>query len=108
MKFRIILAATALALAATTPSLFAQGSMHHHGHAPSPAMTAAEVRAIDPGTNRITLRHEAAQDAGMPAMTMAFGMAKGLALPAGLKAGDKVQVRIEDVGGTPTVTRLTR
>jgi Cu(I)/Ag(I) efflux system periplasmic protein CusF len=39
---------------------------------------------------------------------MVFALDKKLALPADLKVGDKVQVRVEDLGGALTVTSLTR
>ncbi|MDQ7990841.1 MAG: copper-binding protein [Candidatus Dactylopiibacterium sp.] len=114
MILRSLFAGAALASAVFSPSAPAQMPMNGHDHPHAPAATAtaapdsvnAEVRAIDLPRRRITLRHEA--HAGMPPMTMSFALAAGLAVPPGLKAGERVQVTLQDIDGTQTVTRLTR
>ncbi|MBN3816173.1 copper-binding protein [Paraburkholderia sp. Se-20369] len=71
------------------------------------ALTDAEVRKVDPATGMITLKHGALDNVGMPAMTMAF-KAKDAAMVRQVKEGDKVRVRVEDVGGTLKIVRLEK
>lgn len=75
--------------------------------APAHALTDAEVRKVDPATGMITLKHGALDNVGMPAMTMAF-KAKDAAMVRQVKEGDKVRVRVEEVGGTMTIVRLEK
>lgn len=111
MNFRIALASALLALSAFALPAFAQTAGHDHHAAHMNAgdeLTPAEVRALDLKAGKITLRHGELKKLGMPGMTMVFALDRKLALPAGLKTGDKVQVRVEDLGGTLTVTTLKR
>lgn len=108
MNTRIALASIALALASFTLPAAAQMAGHDHGQMMGQELVPAEVRALDPKAGKITLKHGELKNLGMPGMTMVFAIKKGLALPTGLKVGDKVQVRVEDLGGTLTVTTLTR
>ena len=109
MILRIALASVALALSAFAMPAFAEGMNHEHSaHMASQELVPAEVRALDLKARKITLKHGDLKNLGMPGMTMAFALDKKLALPADLKVGDKVQVRVEDVGGTLTVTILQR
>lgn len=110
MYNRIAFAGLALAASLLSAPVFAQA--HDHAHmsgmdmSQSAALVTAEVRAVDLKGGRIILKHDA--HAGMSAMTMAFALAKGLTLPAGLKPGDTVKVRIEDLAGTQTITQIQR
>lgn len=112
MTTRIVFTSLALALTALlTPAAFAQTAAHdpHASHMMAgEELTPAEIRALDTQAGKITLRHGDLKNLGMPGMTMVFALGKGLALPAGLKTGDKVRVRVEDLGGTLTVTTLKR
>ncbi|TCW85609.1 RND transporter MFP subunit [Burkholderia sp. SRS-46] len=74
---------------------------------PAHGLTDAEVRKVDTATGMITLKHGALDNVGMPAMTMAF-KAKDAAMVRQVKEGDKVRVRIEDVGGTLKIVRLEK
>lgn len=74
---------------------------------PDPALTDAEVVKTDPATGMLTLRHGALANVGMPAMTMAY-KAKDAAMVREVHQGDKVRVRVENVGGTLTVVRIVQ
>lgn len=112
MTTRIVCMSIALAFTTlVTPAAFAQTSLHDHHASHMMAgeeLTPAEIRALDTQAGKITLRHGDLKNLGMPGMTMVFTLGKQLALPAGLKTGDKVFVRVEDLGGTLTVTTLKR
>lgn len=110
MNTPIVFASLALVLATLTAPAVAQmaGHDHHAGHMAAEELTPAEIRALDTQAGKITLRHGDLKNLGMPGMTMVFTLGKQLALPAGLKTGDKVFVRVEDLGGTLTVTTLKR
>ena len=71
------------------------------------ALTDAEVKKVDAASGKITLKHGALQNVGMPPMTMAF-KAKDAAMLAHAHAGDKVKVRIEKVDGTLTIVKLVK
>jgi Cu(I)/Ag(I) efflux system periplasmic protein CusF len=74
---------------------------------PAAALTEAEVRRVDAATGMITLKHGAFANIGMAPMTMAY-KAKDAAMLGQVRAGDKVKVRVEDVGGTLTIVRLVK
>jgi Cu/Ag efflux protein CusF len=65
----------------------------------------AEVRRVDAGRQRVTLRHAEIKTLDMPPMTMVFAVADAAWLQQ-LKAGDRVQVRVAQRGSTYTVTEL--
>ena len=88
---RIAFAATLLASAA-----FAQ--------APLPQVD-AEVRKVDPATQKITLRHGDIPNIGMGAMTMVFRV-KDPALLDQLKAGDRVRFTADTIDGALTVLSI--
>ncbi|RQT12563.1 RND transporter MFP subunit [Burkholderia contaminans] len=71
------------------------------------ALTDAEVKKVDAATGKITLKHGALENVGMPPMTMAF-KAKDAAMLEHAHAGDKVKVRIEKVDGTLTIVKLVK
>ncbi|AOJ88591.1 RND transporter MFP subunit [Burkholderia sp. MSMB0856] len=70
-------------------------------------LTDAEVKKIDLASGKITLKHGALENVGMPPMTMAF-KAKDAAMLTEVHAGDKVKVRIEKVNGTLTIVKLVK
>lgn len=109
MLFLIRCAPLALMLAAA--QLHAQGMnmpRERHSAAATPApLVKAEVRSIDPLKRTVTLNHEDIPNVGMSAMTMAFDVADKKMLK-GIKAGDKVRVRVDSVKGKLMVTKLER
>ena len=66
---------------------------------------AGEVRKVDRGAGKLTLRHGPISNLGMPEMTMVFRVADPTMLD-GLEPADKVRFRAERVGGQITVTEL--
>ena len=70
-------------------------------------MTAGVVRKLDDDQQKITLKHEALENLGMPPMTMVFRLANA-SLIEKVKVGDRVMFRAEQIGGTFVVTKLTR
>jgi Cu/Ag efflux protein CusF len=69
------------------------------------AMSDGEVRKIDAENAKLTLRHGPIVNLDMPGMTMVF-KAKPPELLHGLKVGDKVKFRAEEIDGTYTVTAI--
>ena len=70
-------------------------------------MADGEVRKIDLGAKKITLKHGEIKNLDMPPMTMVFRVADKAMLD-GLKAGDKVKVDVDKIDGQYTVVRLAR
>ena len=83
--------------------------LHAEPVAPPAAETAAlsdgEVRKIDAANAKLTLRHGPLVNLDMPGMTMVF-KAKTPAMLQGLKVGDKVKFRAEQIDGAYTVTAI--
>jgi Cu/Ag efflux protein CusF len=73
--------------------------------APAAEMTEGEVRRVDRGAGKLTLRHGEIRNLDMPPMTMVFGVRDPAALEA-LKPGDKVRFRAEAEGGSYVVTDI--
>jgi Cu/Ag efflux protein CusF len=73
-------------------------------HANSEAVD-AEVRKVDAEAAKVTLKHAEIRSLDMPAMTMVFQV-KDKALLAGVKAGDKVKVKVVSDAGKYTVTEM--
>jgi Cu/Ag efflux protein CusF len=88
------LAATLLALSLAAPA-FAQT-----------AWSEAEVRKVNPGTGKITLKHGEIKNLDMPPMTMVF-TAKDKSLLKGVKAGDRIRFAADkDAAGEYIVTAI--
>jgi Cu/Ag efflux protein CusF len=86
--------------------LHAQQSPGSHGsHHPAALLSDGEVRKVDKGAKRITIKHGPLTNLDMPAMTMAFQV-KDPALLDKVKAGDKVKFLAEKTGGAFTVTQI--
>ncbi|AOJ70261.1 MULTISPECIES: copper-binding protein [Burkholderia] len=113
MKQSIVLLITLAAAAA--PAIAADGmagmnmpmSSHDASRQSDAALTDAVVRKVDPAAGMVTLEHGALDNVGMPPMTMAF-KAKDAEMAARVRAGDKVRVRVENVGGVPTIVKLEK
>ncbi len=102
-----------------TLAAFAAGSaaaqMHHHGHhdaspptlsqAASAPLAEGEVRKIDKGAGKITLKHGPIKSIDMPPMTMVFQV-KDRALLDKVKEGDKVRFAAEEKAGAYVVTAI--
>lgn len=68
-------------------------------------MVAGEVRKVDKGANKITLKHGELKNLGMPPMTMVFRV-KNPAMLDEVKAGDEVRFAADRVNGAITVTAI--
>ena len=97
MKFHYRLAAAAALAAAgftaLAPAAWAQD------------MSEAEVRKIDLGAAKITLKHGEIKNLDMPPMTMVFNVRDKAALET-LKTGDKVKFKAINEDGKYTVTEI--
>lgn len=67
--------------------------------------TEAEVRKVDKDAGKITLKHGEIKNLDMPGMTMVFRV-KDPALLNRVKAGDKVNVTIDQIDGAFTVLSI--
>lgn len=106
MKPTHLLAICAIALASTWPVTASAQNASPIATAQTPAsLTDGEVKKIDPGTGKVTIKHGDIQYLDMPGMTMVF-TAKDKALLAPLKVGDKIRFRAADEGGKLIVTEI--
>ena len=111
----------ALALVMSAIALPARAQEHSHEGHDQQAATAdaatpssqdwipAEVRRVDAAQQKLTLKHGDIRHLDMPGMTMPFKLAPGVVSAAQLtaiKAGDKVEVRIESQQGQLTIVEL--
>ena len=67
--------------------------------------TEGEVRRVDTGAGKVTLKHGEIRNLDMPPMTMVFRV-KEPGLLTGLKPGDRVRFTADKVGGDYTVLSL--
>lgn len=104
------------AIGASLIALLACATTALHAQTPAPAASAAadqgdwsagEITRLDARTLRITLRHGAIKNLGMPPMTMVFKL-RDAALLEGLQAGDQVRFRAEPAGSTALVTQIEK
>ena len=105
---KVIFSALSIALLITAPTVFAQSATKAPAETTAQAMTEmvdGEVRKVDKGAGKITLRHSEMKKLDMPAMTMVFRV-KDPALLDKVKAGDKVKFKAENAGGTMTITEI--
>lgn len=68
-------------------------------------MVAGEIRKVDTGTGKITIKHDEIPNFGMPAMTMLF-KAGDPAMLEQFKTGDKVKFAVDKVDGALTIVSL--
>ncbi|PKM32463.1 MAG: RND transporter [Gammaproteobacteria bacterium HGW-Gammaproteobacteria-12] len=71
---------------------------------PAP-LSQGEVRKVDVGAQKITLRHGPIASIGMPPMTMVFEVEKPELLE-GVSAGEKVNFQVQQQGSRYIVTEL--
>lgn len=100
-----IAAFTFTASAQTSSASGADHAEHHPAAAAAAPQSDGEVRKIDKGQAKVTLRHGPLQNLDMPAMTMVFKAADPKLLD-GLQEGDKVKFTAEKVNGAVTVTAI--
>lgn len=75
-------------------------------HTPPP-LAVAEVRKVDLGANKITLKHGPIAQLDMPGMTMVFQVRNPVLLQ-GIQAGDRVNFSAEQLQGAYVVTGLQK
>lgn len=109
MKHRLGLLA-ALAALASAP-VWADKN-HSHGSAPAGTATSAdaafaegEVKKVDKGAGKVTIKHGPLVSLDMPAMTMVFRV-KDPAMLDEVKAGDNIRFKADKVQGAYTVTEF--
>ena len=105
-----LIVAVALGLALPASS-FAAGDPATHdvaqampGEGAGP-LTAGEVKKIDPGAGKVTIKHAPIENLDMPAMTMVFRV-KDPAMLGQLKVGDKIKFLADKVNGAITIMQL--
>lgn len=64
-----------------------------------------EIRGVDPGARKITIKHQPLQHLDMPAMTMVYRV-RNPSLVEGLKPGDPVRFQSERLGAVFIVTHI--
>jgi len=68
-------------------------------------MVNGEVRKVDKGAGKVTLKHDAIPNLDMPGMTMVFQV-KDPAMLDRLKEGDKIKFAADKINGALTVTEV--
>ena len=100
-----------LCLAAVSAQAIADAPGTRGGRTMTVATATAErlseglVRKVDVAAGKLTLKHGPLANLAMPPMTMAFRV-RDAALLKGLKVGDAVRFRAEEIEGVLTVTLL--
>lgn len=69
------------------------------------SMTNGEVRKVDRDAKKITIKHEAIKNLGMPGMTMVFQV-KDASMLDKLQGGDKVKFAVVQEGSAYVVTDI--
>lgn len=88
---------------ASAPALAASGQGAHDKAGTQAEMAEGEVKKVDKGAGKVTLKHGPLHSLDMPAMTMVFRV-KDPAMLDRLKAGDNIRFKAEKIGGNYTVT----
>jgi Cu/Ag efflux protein CusF len=94
-----------VALAAGESRTSAPAAPAHDSHHKADALATGEVKSVDKGAGKITIKHGPLANLDMPSMTMVFRV-KEPAMLDHVKAGDKVKFQAEKIGGAFTVTRI--
>jgi Cu/Ag efflux protein CusF len=107
IRFRFaVLLGIALAAPAFAQKSSDDHSAHHAGaQEQSAALTEGEVRKVDTGAKKITIKHGPLTNLEMPAMTMVFQV-KDPKMLEQVKPGDKIMFSVEKLGGAYTVTTI--
>lgn len=107
MKPLILMAALTMSLATSVyaQSAATEQSGHQTTHTKASTMTDGEIRRIDKDGKKLTIRHGAIENLGMPPMTMVFQV-KDPAMLDKVNPGDKIKFSAEKIGGAYTVTNI--
>ncbi len=102
--------AAALALVGATllaPAWAQQMPMDHSkmANAQAPTMTDGEIRKVDKGAGKLTIKHGEIKHMDMPPMTMVF-YAGDKAMLDQVREGDKVRFLVVQESGKMTVTKI--
>ena len=109
-KTHLLLAAGALAFASSvsaapsrsdSPLMLAQAA----AQSTTSPMVNGEVRKVDKGAGKVTLKHDAIPNLEMPRMTMVFRV-KDPSMLDQLKEGDKIKFAADNINGALTVTEV--
>ena len=107
----ILALATTLSSAATAQPASQPSRADNNAVAPTSTsastatMTDGEIRKVDKGAKKLTIKHGAIKNLDMPGMTMVFQV-KDPALLDKVKAGDKVKFKADMIGGSVVVTEI--
>ena len=103
----IAIAALAAAPGAWASDEKASHDSHHSADAKSAegGYTDGEVRKVDKDAGKITVKHGAIENLGMPPMTMVFHAADPAMLDK-VKEGEKVRFKADRVQGALTITEI--
>ncbi len=81
------------------------GAQHSSAATNAAELADGEVRKIDKGAGKLTLRHGEIKHLDMPRMTMVFQVQEPALLDK-VKVGDKVRFRAEKIGAAYVVTAI--
>ena len=108
----LLAASVALPAAAQPTMQHGSGPMDHNkmadtkgGGLSSMEAVAGEVRRVDKGAGKVTLRHGEIKQLDMPPMTMVFEVSDKAMLDT-VKAGDKVKFKVINENGKMIVTEM--
>jgi Cu/Ag efflux protein CusF len=104
LKIRFVALAVA-ACAAAVPVLAQQKTDDHAAHHGAADLADGEIRKVDKGASKLTIKHGEIKNLDMPGMTMVFQV-KDSALLDKVKAGDKVRFRAEKSDSGYVVTAI--
>ncbi|MBI1397231.1 MAG: RND transporter [Betaproteobacteria bacterium] len=102
MKHIALALALALPLGSVASAVAAQDTASTQASLP---WVDAQVKKVDTGRGRLTLRHGDIPNLDMPGMTMVFHVADPKMLE-GVKPGDAIRIAVDKVKGRLTVVRL--
>lgn len=116
-KIQSLVVSVAVAAASLgSVAVFAQATMDHSKMGDmkmnvsqdlSKDMTDGEVRKVDKGAGKLTIKHGDIKNLNMPGMTMAFAV-KDKALLDKVKTGDKIKFKVVMEGSNMVVTDLQK
>ena len=98
LVFSLVVGLTSISHAVAT------GNAHHSGNHTA-VLADGEVRKVDKGLQKITIKHGHLKNLDMPPMTMVFQV-KDPSLLDKVKAGDRVGFVAEKISGKLTVTKI--
>jgi Cu/Ag efflux protein CusF len=95
MEMRFLILSIALAVAGTAAAFAQDKTDSHAAHHAAADMSDGEVRKVNKGAAKVTIKHGEIKNLEMPPMTMVFQVQDGTLLDK-VKAGDKVKFRAEN------------